>query len=101
MIGLAEGMIHQQDIRRSVGIDRTIPPDRLRSALDFALCAPLIRGAWYARRVRLVATDLDWSHGSGPEVRGAGEALLMAMAGRKAVLDDLTGSGQFRLASQL
>ena len=101
LIALADGMIHQQDIRRSVGIDRTIGPDRLRAALDFALYAPLIRGAWYARRVRLVATDLDWSHGSGPEVRGTGEALLMAMAGRKAVLDDLSGAGQFRLARQI
>jgi uncharacterized protein (TIGR03083 family) len=100
-IALADGMIHQQDIRRSVGIDRTIPPDRLRAALDFALYAPLIRGAWYARGVRLVATDLDWSHGTGPEARGRGEALLMAMAGRKVALDDLTGSGQFRLARQL
>jgi hypothetical protein len=30
-----------------------------------------------------------------------GEALLIAMAGRKAAFDDLTGSGQFRLAPQL
>ena len=28
--------------------------------------------------VRLVATDLDWSVGRGPEVRGSGEALLLA-----------------------
>ncbi|MBV9091330.1 MAG: maleylpyruvate isomerase family mycothiol-dependent enzyme [Mycobacteriaceae bacterium] len=101
MIALVDGMIHQQDIRRSLGIDRAIPPDRLRAALDFARYAPLIRGAWYARGLRLVATDVDWSHGRGPDVRGGGEALLMAMAGRKAALDDLTGPGQHRLARQL
>jgi uncharacterized protein (TIGR03083 family) len=100
-IALIDAMIHQQDIRRSVGLTRTIAPDRLRAALDFTRYAPLIRGAWYARGVRLLATDLDWSHGSGQEVRGTGEALLMAMAGRRAALDDLTGPGRSRLARQL
>ncbi|HME47371.1 NADPH-dependent F420 reductase [Mycobacterium sp.] len=58
-------------------------------------------GARYARGVRLVATDLDWSRGRGRQVHGTGEALLMAMAGRRAALDDLSGPGQFRLARQL
>jgi uncharacterized protein (TIGR03083 family) len=67
-IALTDGMIHQQDIRRSLGLPRTIDPERLRTALDFALFAPTIRGAWRARGVRRVATDLEWSHG-----RGAGK----------------------------
>jgi len=100
-IALTDGMIHQQDIRRSVGIPRTIDPERLRTALDFARFAPTIRGAWRARGVRLVATDLDWSHGSGPEVRGSGEALLMAMAGRRAALDELDGPGKAKFAQRL
>jgi uncharacterized protein (TIGR03083 family) len=100
-IALTDGMIHQQDIRRSVGIPRTIDQERLRTALDFARFAPTIRGAWRARGVRLVATDLDWSHGSGPEVRGSGEALLMAMAGRRAALDDLDGPGKAKFAQRL
>jgi uncharacterized protein (TIGR03083 family) len=99
-IALTDGMIHQQDIRRSVGIPRTIDPERLRTALDFARFAPTIRGAWRARGVRLVATDLDWSHGNGPEVRGSGEALLMAMAGRRAALDDLAGPGKAKFAQR-
>jgi hypothetical protein len=52
------------------------------------------------RGVRLVATDLDWGHGKGPEVRGSGEALLMAMAGRRAALDDLDGPGKAKLAQR-
>jgi len=100
-IALTDGMIHQQDIRRSVGIPRTIDQERLRTALDFARFAPTIRGAWRARGVRLVATDLDWSHGSGPEVRGSGEAVLMAMAGRRAALDDLDGPGKAKFAQRL
>ena len=43
--------------------------------------------------LKLVATDMDWSCGEGLEVRGTGEALLMAMNGRTAALDDLSGEG--------
>jgi uncharacterized protein (TIGR03083 family) len=100
-IALTDGMIHQQDIRRSLGLPRTIDSERLRTALDFARFAPTIRGAWRARGVRLVATDLPWSHGRGPEVRGSGEALLMAMAGRRAALDDLDGPGKATLAQHV
>ncbi|MDT5243479.1 MAG: hypothetical protein QOD36_855 [Mycobacterium sp.] len=100
-IALTDGMIHQQDIRRSVGLPRTIDPKRLRTALDFARFAPTIRGAWRARGVRLVATDLDWAYGKGREVRGSGEALLMVMAGRRAALDDLDGPGKPKLAQHI
>jgi uncharacterized protein (TIGR03083 family) len=100
-IALTDGMIHQQDIRRSIGLPRTIDPERLRTALDFARFAPTIRGAWRARGVRLKATDLDWAYGNGPEVRGSGEALLMAMAGRRTALDDLEGPGKAKLAQHI
>jgi hypothetical protein len=43
--------------------------------------------------VTLRATDVEWRHGSGPEVNGPAIALVMAMTGRKAALDDLTGEG--------
>jgi uncharacterized protein (TIGR03083 family) len=100
-IALTDGMIHQQDIRRSLGLLRTIDPERLCTALDFALFAPTIRGAWRARGVRLVATDLEWSHGRGAQARGTGEALLMVMAGRRAALDDLDGPGKAKLAQHI
>jgi hypothetical protein len=53
------------------------------------------------RDVRLVATDVDWTFGRGPEVRGTAEALLMAVAGRRTVADELTGPGRERLARRL
>lgn len=99
-IALTDNMIHQQDIRRPLGMPRRIPSERLRTALDFARYAPTIRGAWRARGVRLVADDLAWSHGRGPEVRGSGEALLMMMGGRRAALDDLSGPGRPKLAQR-
>ncbi len=92
-IALTDNMIHQQDIRRPLGLPRRIPDDRLREALDFARTSPLIRGAWRGRGVYLQATDLDWAAGYGPRVSGPGEALLMAMAGRAAALADLDGPG--------
>jgi uncharacterized protein (TIGR03083 family) len=100
-IALTDGMIHQQDIRRPLGIPRTIPAESVLTALDFTLTAPRLLGAWQARGVRLVATDLDWSHGKGQEVRGSGEALLMLMAGRAAALDDVDGPGKAKLAQRL
>lgn len=100
-IAVTDGLIHQQDIRRPLGLPRSIPHDRLRLALDFAHKAPTIRGFWTVRGLRMTATDLDWSVGDGPEVRGPGEAVLMAMAGRRHALHDLTGPGLPLLGSRL
>ena len=100
-IALTDGMIHQQDIRRPIGMPRLIPPDRLRATLEFAKTAPAIRGFWYRRGLRMVAEDLDWSAGSGPEVRGSGEAILLAIAGRNAVVEELSGPGVATLRPRL
>jgi uncharacterized protein (TIGR03083 family) len=101
MIALVDGMIHQQDIRRPLGLPRDIPAERLLPALSFAVTAPTIRGFWRTRGVRLVATDLDWSTGRGPDVRGPAEAMLMVMAGRRGVVGELSGPGQPKLADRL
>ncbi|GDY32649.1 hypothetical protein [Gandjariella thermophila] len=80
---------------------RAVPVERLVPVLRNARNAPLIRGFWRTRGVRLVATDLDWSAGAGPEVRGPAEALLMAMAGRHGIVAELTGPGQAMLACRI
>lgn len=100
-IALTDGMIHQQDIRRPLGLPRTIPADRLVAALDVAKSAPTLRSSARVRGLRLQATDVDWSTGDGDEVTGPGEALLMAVAGRPAVLDELSGPGLTRLAERV
>ena len=58
-IALTDGTIHQQDIRRSLGLPRQIPPDRLAVVLDFAKTARPIRAAKRIRKLTLTATDLD------------------------------------------
>ncbi|MGY1836008.1 maleylpyruvate isomerase family mycothiol-dependent enzyme [Blastococcus sp. SYSU DS0510] len=100
-IALTDGMIHQQDIRRPLGLPRQIPAERLVPALRTALFSPTLLGAVRVRGVRLVATDLDWAFGRGPEVSGTGEALLMAVAGRRGVVEELSGPGRERLARRL
>lgn len=70
MIALVDGMVHQQDIRRPLGIERVIPPQRLQRVLDLALRAPTTRGARKARGLRLIATDVDWAYGDGLEATG-------------------------------
>ena len=100
-VGLTEALIHHQDIRRPLGQPRTIPPERLLSALRTALIAPDIGGLWRIRGVRLVATDLPFSAGIGQEVRGPAEALLMTIAGRHGVAGELPGPGQRKLARRI
>lgn len=39
------------------------------------------------------ATDLGWSHGTGPVVEGPAEALALAMTGREATSAELSGDG--------
>ena len=92
-IALTDGTIHHQDIRRALGMPRVIPEHRLRPVLDFSLGAPTLPSRSNSRGLRLVATDVAWSSGEGPEVNGPGEALLMAVAGRPQALAELSGDG--------
>ena len=100
-VGLVDAMIHHRDMRRPLGMPRQIPAERLLCALPFAVTAPPLRGFWNARGVRLVATDLDWSRGKGPEARGPAEAVLMVLAGRSSVARELTGTGASILQQRL
>ena len=47
--------------------------------------------------LRLEATDIGWSWGDGALVAGAGEAVMMGLAGRQSVLEELTGPGVSQL----
>lgn len=102
---LAELTIHQQDVRRPLGIDRPIPAQRLLVLLDAGL-TPLGSGAVASARtrakgLRLTATDIGWSTGTGPEVRGPGEAIYMAINGRGHALQNLSGEGLNVLAGRV
>jgi uncharacterized protein (TIGR03083 family) len=101
MIALVDGTVHHQDIRRALQRPRTVPADRVARILPLVPGNPRLGAGKRIRGLRLRATDVDWTHGSGPEVSGAGEALLMAMTGRSAVIGELAGPGQAILARRL
>lgn len=99
--GLMHVLIHGQDICRPLGIIRDLPEAHLVAVADLVKDDVHIFGA--KKRVaglRLTATDIDWSHGHGPEVSGPGEALVMMMAGRLVALDDLSGEGKADLVAR-
>jgi len=100
-IALTDGMVHHQDIRRALGQPRTVPEGRLVAALKFLPRARVLPAPANIRNLRLFATDVDWSHGTGPEVNGPGEALLVALAGRRQALADLSGPGLATLAERV
>lgn len=100
-LALLDVTIHHQDIRRPLGMPRQIPAERLRWVLGACLYSPELPAWHLARGLRLTATDLDWTHGSGPEVTGPAEAVLMAITGRPSVIGELAGPGQPVLNARL
>lgn len=100
-VALVDTLMHHQDIRRALDIAREVPAERLRVALPFTLVAPPIKALWHVRGAKVVATDIGWSGGVGPEARGTAEAVLMVMGGRRGVAQELTGPGSLRLAQRL
>jgi uncharacterized protein (TIGR03083 family) len=99
---LGEVLVHSEDIRRPLGIAHTYPSDAVARAAKFYQGSNLLIGA--KKRIeglKLQATDADWSTGSGPEVSGPAISLLLAMTGRKAALDDLSGDGLATLRERM
>ncbi|WP_280298275.1 maleylpyruvate isomerase family mycothiol-dependent enzyme [Nocardia neocaledoniensis] len=91
---LGEVVVHGQDIRRPLGLT-TAPSIEAATAVaeffasrDFTVAS---RSAIDGLRVE--ATDGPFATGAGPLVSGPTAALVMAMAGRSAYCDDLTGPG--------
>ena len=86
--------MHGEDIRRPLGTKgdharraphdarRALQEDRRAAAAKKRVAGPEAR-----------ATDVDWSTGEGPEVRGPCMSLIMAMVGRERALDDCDGEG--------
>jgi uncharacterized protein (TIGR03083 family) len=100
--GFVDHLIHHQDIRRPLGRPRSIADDRLIAALD---AMPTLGGFVKSKQrmdgLRWTATDVDWTFGSGPEVTGAAEALILLASGRPAPIDEAAGDGVATLKGRL
>jgi len=99
---LGEVVVHSDDIRRPLGISTAPSPEALIACLDLYKGASFPLGT--KKRIeglRMVATDVDWAHGSGPEVSGPALPLLTVMTGRAAALDALDGAGMATLRQRM
>ena len=91
---LGEAVVHGEDIRRPLGIKRDYPVAVLTQLAEYyASTDQVVLAKGRISGLRLVATDGPFSTGSGPVVTGRTLALLMAMVGRAAFLDELSGHG--------
>jgi len=95
-------LIHNQDVRRPQGLTRTIEPSHLVAAIDvLPRLGGFIQSKRACRGLTFIATDVDHRVGNGPEVRGPGEALVLAMSGRPVGLAELEGDGVATLRERI
>ncbi len=90
---LVDMLVHGQDILRPLGRTRAMAPDRAAAALTHVAGSSFYGVAKRFDGLRFVATDLDWSTGSGTEVHGPADRLLLLLTGRPAGLNGLNGPG--------
>jgi len=97
---LFDVLVHVQDVALPLGVECPTPPAAAREGVE-----RVWRMGWpfWAKRklrgLRLEATDVDWTVGDGPVVRGPAQALLLLLTGRAAAaLPALAGPGVARLS---
>lgn len=100
---LADLLIHGEDMRRPLGLERTFDAQRLTTALDFLTSGGRLGYVPESRLtgLRFVATDLAWTFGEGVDVRGPAESLMLVIAGRPVALADLAGDGVSELGARI
>lgn len=100
-VELGEYVCHGEDIRRAIGKQGSHPEAHVVAlAEEYKGTGSPVRGKARVAGLRLQATDVDWATGDGPEVRGPGVDLILAMSGRGAALDACDGEGLETLRSR-
>jgi uncharacterized protein (TIGR03083 family) len=93
-MGLGDVLVHSADAFRPLSLDVDAPPAAVALVLDaYWRRGRMLVHAEPQRGRRLVATDLDWTKGSGPEVRGKAIDLALLVSNRRQVLPCLEGPG--------
>ena len=96
-----EIIVHGEDIRRPLQIGHEYSIAHIAEALDYLACDRRSGGRTRLSGLELHATDADVVLGQGRRVEGPAVSLLVAAAGRRAALSDLTGPGLQQLTDQL
>ncbi|MEC5199316.1 hypothetical protein RCH21_001547 [Arthrobacter sp. PL16] len=98
---LIEIVVHGEDIRRPLGIERPVLNLTLEEALIYLSGDRLSGGRRRLAGLELTATDEGFTIGSGQVVLGPALSLLLVASGRPAALENLQGPGLSLLQERL
>ena len=97
---LADAVVHGLDVRRPLGRPRDVPLEAFTRVADSSVAlrwplTVLVGGSprKRVRGVRLIADDVEWAYGEGPEVHGTSDSMLLLLAGRRLEPGELSGRG--------
>ena len=86
---LIDILVHSQDIALPLRYPLDLPPEHAAvAATRLWTKDTLLPGVKNLKTQRFVATDIDWSVGQGPEIRGPITAILLLFSGRAAAVVD-------------
>ncbi len=100
---LADIVLHTADMCYPLGIQTPVGADKARGTLDFLVGAKgkvVTNPAWLSG-LQLAPNDIDWSWGDGPQVSGTALDIIVAISGRQAALDNLSGDGADQLRTRM
>jgi uncharacterized protein (TIGR03083 family) len=96
-----EIVVHGEDIRRPLGMRHVYSTTCIGDAIAHLFGDRPSGGKRRLKGLALTATDVDFSFGDGPLVKGPAVALLLAASGRSVVLDELSGPGASQLINRV
>ncbi|WP_332838728.1 maleylpyruvate isomerase family mycothiol-dependent enzyme [Nocardia bovistercoris] len=97
---LSHDVIHGLDITVALGIDRVVPPERMRHVLDANSARSVRYFGVDLRGVELRADDIDWTYGSGAPLTGRAQDLLLVLCGRRLPPGHLRGAAAWRFTRE-
>lgn len=99
---LGEVVIHGGDIARPLARHIDVSRRSLVAVAEFCRgLGPILHSKQRSAGLMLRASDVDWSAGAGPELSGPLLSIILAITGRSAALDDLSGEGLDTLRSRI
>ncbi len=99
---MTEDVVHGYDIAQPLGYGIRVPEAALVIVAEtYRHTSLILHGRQRAARLSFRAIDQSWATGAGPEVRGPMASILLAIAGRGAALEDLSGPGLGTLRQRL
>ena len=96
---LSHDLIHGLDITVGLDLHRTPPPERVGLVLTGLRPRNVAFFGTDLTGVRLQATDLDWTYGTGEPLQGKAQDLLLIICGRPLPPGRLTGTAAARFSA--